>query len=457
MTISPLGLLLAALAGALLGGLAVALRLRGAADRARGEAAGRVAAAEALAENERVRRQDLDREMREVQTQRSSMAEALAVARRDAERSAEEIRRQQEFLETSRKELENSFKALAGAVLEGSTKQFLGFAEERFSRSKAEAEAALESRKQAIQTLLDPLRETMQKLESRTGEIERARIDAYAKIDEQITRLAEETVRLQEKTTTLQAALRGNTTRGRWGEIALRNIVELSGMTEHCDFTEQTALEGGGRPDMVVRLPGRRFIAVDAKAPLNAYLTALEATTEEDRNTALDRHVASLRGHVRDLASRDYAEGLGGKVDLVVLFLPGDPFLAAAFARAPDLQTEALRQKILIATPTTLMALLRTVAIYWQQQSLAENAERIAGAARTLYERAATFTDHLNNVGKGLRGAVEAYNRAVGSLERRLLPMGRQLEEMKVTEQSTRQLELPETVEEAPRQVSPPS
>jgi len=454
---SLLELLLAAAGGAALGGLAVALRLRGAADRARNETAGRVASAEALAESERTRRQEIDRELRTLQEDRSGISEALAVARRDAERAQEEIAKQREFLESTKKDMENTFKALATGVLEGSTRQFLGFAEERFSRSKSEAEAALEARKQAIQNLLDPLRETLTKLEARTGEIEQARTAAYAKVDEQIAHLAEVTLRLEDKTASLQAALRGNTTRGRWGEIALRNIVELSGMTEHCDFTEQTTLEDGGRPDMVVRLPGRRFIAVDAKAPLNAYLAALEAGSDEERNAALDRHVASLRGHVKELASRDYAEGLGGKVDLVVLFLPGDPFLAAAFARAPDLQAEALRLKVLVATPTTLMALLRTVAIYWQQRSIAENAERIATAARTLYERASVFADHLNQVGNGLRGAVDAYNRTVASFERRLLPMSRQLEEMKVTEQSTRQLELPETVEEAPRHASPSS
>jgi DNA recombination protein RmuC len=406
--------------------------------RIRLESASRVSTAEAIADNERTRR-----------------GEALAVARREVDRSELEIQGQREFLEHSKKELENSFKALATAVLEGNTRQFLGLAEERFNRSRTEARGDLEKRKQAIEALIDPLKEMLEKLENRTGEIERARVDAYAKINEQVHQLMEQTLRLEQKTTSLNVALRGSQVRGRWGEIALRNIAELSGMTEHCDFSEQETLPDARRPDMVVKLPGRRLIAVDAKAPLIAYLAALEETSESKRNEALDRHVSDLRGHIRALAGRNYAEGLNGKVDLVVMFLPGDPYLAAAFARAPDLQTEALRAKILIATPTTLIALLRTVAIYWQQRSVAENAEQIAAVARKLYERAAVFADHLEKMGKGLRGAVDAYNQAVSSFERRLVPMGRQLEDMKVTEHTTRQLELPEGVEEMPREVSP--
>jgi DNA recombination protein RmuC len=227
--------------------------------------------------------------------------------------------------------------------------------------------------------------------------------------------------------------------------------VELAGMTEHCDFEEQPTLSDGRRPDLVVHLPGSRSIAVDAKTPLSAYLAALEATTETERNRQLDAHVQSLRGHIQTLASREYAENVEGDIDLVVLFLPGDPFLSAAFARAPDLQTEALRSKVLLATPTTLIALLRTVAIYWQQEAMAQNAERIAAVARELYARAVTFSEHIDEVGKGLRGAVESYNQAVGSFERRLVPMARQLEALKATEGARRPLPSLQTLEDLPR------
>jgi len=233
--------------------------------------------------------------------------------------------------------------------------------------------------------------------------------------------------------------------------MALRNVVELAGMTEHCDFEEQPTLDDGRRPDMVVHLPGSRHIAVDAKTPLTAYLSAVEATDETERSRGFDAHVQALRGHIQTLASRDYAENVEGEIDLVVLFLPGDPFLSAAFARAPDLQVEALRSKVLLATPTTLVALLRTVAIYWQQKAMAENADHIAEVARELYNRAVKFSSHLEEVGKGLRGAVNAYNQAVGSFERRLVPMARQLETLKATEGVRQSLPLLEGLEDEPR------
>ena len=224
-------------------------------------------------------------------------------------------------------------------------------------------------------------------------------------------------------------------------------------MTRHCDFLEQTTVDDGGRPDMTVKLPGGRFVAVDAKAPLAAFLEASEATNDAARNAALDQHVRALRQRVRTLAARQYADALPGDVDLVVMFLPGDPFLSAAFERDPDLQVDAMRDKVLIATPTTLVALLRTFAVYWQQQSLAENAQAIADVAQELYDRAAKFSEELSNMGRGLGQALDAYNRAVGSFERRLLPMGRRLDEMKVAEQSRRQLETPQPIDDEVRRL----
>jgi len=319
------------------------------------------------------------------------------------------------------------------------------------ARTRSEAENDLEKRKQAIQSMLDPLKEALTKFEARTGDIEKARVNAYAQIDVQVRALAEQTVRLQEKTTSLDTALRGNQVRGRWGELALRNIVELAGMTEHCDFFEQQTIEGGGRPDMLVRLPGGRFIAVDAKAPLHAYLEAMETNSEKERAAALSRHVSDLRGHIRQLASREYAAGLEGSLDLVVLFLPGDPYLSAAYGRDPNLQTDALASRILITTPTTLVALLRTVAIYWRERSLAENAEEIAKGARDLYERVARFGQHLEKMGRGLASAVDAYNRAVASFEHRLVPLGNRLKDLRISGRGKRQLTAPRAVDTALR------
>jgi DNA recombination protein RmuC len=202
---------------------------------------------------------------------------------------------------------------------------------------------------------------------------------------------------------------------------------------------------------MTVKLPGGRHIVIDAKAPLSGFLEANEASNEADRGVALQRHVKALRSHIKELAGRDYESTLESSVDLVVLFLPGDPFLSAASGIDPNLQVDALRSKVLIATPTTLVALLRTVAIYWQQRSLAENAEEIAKTANLLYERAAKFGEELSGIGKGLASAVDGYNRAVGSFERRLIPMGNRLEQMKVTAQSKRELTNPEPVNGLPR------
>jgi DNA recombination protein RmuC len=417
----------------------------------RGSWARRVAALETALDGEARRRRELESSSQALDAERSQLLQDLAVARSELETRDGELASQLEFVEATKRDIENTFKALASNALEGNTRQFLELAEERLARTRSDAENDLEKRKQAIQSMLDPLKDALTKFETRTGEIETARVNAYAQIDVQVRALAEQTVRLQEKTTSLDTALRGNQVRGRWGELALRNIVELAGMTEHCDFFEQQTIEGGGRPDMLVRLPGGRFIAVDAKAPLQSYLEAMEATSEKERAAALARHVSDLRGHIRQLASREYAAGLEGSLDLVVLFLPGDPYLSAAYGRDPDLQTDALASRILITTPTTLVALLRTVGIYWRERSLAENAEEIAKGARDLYERVARFGQHLEKMGRGLASAVEAYNRAVASFEHRLVPLGNRLKDLRVSGRGKRQLTAPRAVDTALR------
>jgi len=421
----------------------------------------RLAAAQALStatasiEHERERRHSAEARLQDAETTLRNLDRELAVTRQRAEETARIAEEQKRFLDHSQEQIENSFRALAAEALEGSSEQFLKLAEQRLATQRTSAAADLEERKQAIETLLLPLRDTLKSLDSKTTDMERSRLEAYSRIDEQIEMLSSATSNLQEKTTSLATALRGSQTRGRWGELALRNIAELAGMTAHCDFHEQMTLDDGGRPDMTVRLPGGRMIPVDAKAPLTAYLEANDANDEKTRRDALMRHAKALRHHVRALSSRNYETQTEGDVDIVVMFLPGDPYLSAAFAADPELQVEALRSKVLIATPTTLVALLRTVAIYWQQQSTAENAEAIATTARELYDRAAKFGEELIGVGRGLKTALDAYNRAVGSFDRRLRPMAKRLEELKVTEQSKRSLTAPNVIEDPPREVDP--
>ena len=451
---SLLPLLLSFLVGAIVGAAVSFLLKAGRSQSKLLEATAELSAARAAAQIEEARREELQTQLEEARSGLSELGNQVAVAREREVKAEQLIAELKTFSEQSRAELENRFKALAAEALAGSSKQFLNLAQERLNTSEERARADLEERKTAIETLLSPLRETLGKLDEKTLLIEKARVDAYSRIDQQVKQLAQATQTLQDRTTTLATALKSSQVRGRWGEIALRNVAELAGMTNHCDFEEQTTVGDGKRPDMMVNLPGGRKIAVDAKAPLTDYLAASEATDEASREAALTRHVKALRGHVKALADRNYAASIGTDLDLVVLFLPGDPFLSAAFAKDPDLQVEALRSKVLIATPTTLVALLRTVAIYWQQRSMAENADAIAAAARELYDRASKFGVELEGVRKGLKSALDAYNRAVGSFDRRLLPMGRRLAELKVSEQSKRDLTAPEPIDEEPRRIS---
>ena len=444
---------LGVLAGGLVGFWVATLRAKARLAAAGSETATRLATLEQSLDAERVRRTEAETELHEVERARSELDRELVRTQERVEQANRLMEEQKAFLEKSRKELEDSFQALAARALQGNTDRFLELAEQRWTTTREQAKHDLETRQKGIETLLEPLKETLGKLETRTTEIEKARQGAYEGLTEHLRWLRDATTGLRDETTGLTRALRGSQARGRWGEIALRNVVELAGMTEHCDFTEQEGTVDGTRPDLTVKLPGERVIAVDAKVPMTAYLDAVDASDPKARSSALTEHVRAVRAHVRALASRDYAESLGTEVDLVVLFLPGDPFLAAAFGEDPELQVEALRSKVLLATPTTLVALLRTVAIYWQQRAIAENAQHIADTAKELYERAAIFGEHLDRAGKGLSTAVEAYNAAVGSFRSRFLPMGQKLMDLKAVDRPKRKLEVPRELEDVPRDV----
>jgi DNA recombination protein RmuC len=458
MTLSPLvlgaALVIALLIGGAVAWIVASARSRVTRAKAEADLGARISAESARADHEAERRESLDQELARVREARDELDRQVAAAGVQIRTAQERLEEQKEFIASSRKEFEDTFKALSATALEGSSKQFLELAEQRWKTSRQEAAADLEKRKQAIETMLAPLKETLKNLDAKTADIEKERRGAYDGLKEHLSQLQKATATLQDKTTSLDTALRGTQVRGRWGELALRNIAELAGMTEHCDFTEQTTTDEGKRPDMVVRLPEGRFIAVDSKVPLSGYLKAVEASDEEGRQAGLKEHVQAVRNHIRTLAAREYAATLEGDVDLVVLFLPGDPFLAAAFSEDPDLQVEAIGSRVLLATPTTLVALLRTVAIYHQHLALAENAREIGDVAGQLYDRAAKFGEDLARAGRGLKTAVDAFNAAVGSFERRLLPMGQKLESLKVTEHTKRRLEAPNALAEGPRPVT---
>lgn len=459
MEAAGLGLPLAALiTGLLLGFLAAwVVRLRplemalvearartGELERRAGEAedARRRCEEEARGLREEVRR--LDAEKREVEG-------TLEAERRAHAARIEELR------ETGR-QLEEKFAALADEVLGRNSAKFLELVSERFRTHSTEAERSLEARKREIEELIRPVREALEKFEHRVGEIEKAREGAYRAVSEQVRLLAESHQRLERYTASLVQALRRPQVRGRWGEYQLRNVVELAGMSEHVDYVLQAAQEGGDgrlRPDAVIRLPGGKTVVVDAKTPLDAYLTAVEAQSEEERRAALDHHARQLRAHVQMLASKEYWRQFSDAPDFVVMFVPGEAFYAAAVERDPTLFEYALERRVLITTPSTFVALMKAIAFGWQQEKIAESARQVAEAARELYNRIGTFLDHMNRLGRALSSAVDHYNRAVGSLESRVLPQARRFAELGVTPAGER---LPEagSIERVPRQLHAP-
>jgi DNA recombination protein RmuC len=312
-------------------------------------------------------------------------------------------------------------------------------------------EAAAQSQ-EAVSRAVAPLHETLWRYEQRVAELERERVDAYAQLRTEVRAVHEVSGALRKETGQLVAALRAPQVRGRWGEHQLRRIVEAAGMLEHCDFVEQAAGctdEGGVRPDLVVKLHGGRSVVVDAKAPFEAYLAAMEARDERGRNAQLDAHARALRSHVDGLSAKTYWRAFEPTPEFVVLFVPADPFLDAALQRDPTLLEHAFTRNVVLATPATLVALLRTVAYAWRQEALTRNALAVHLLGRELYARLATLGDHVGKLGMALGGAVTAYNRAVGSLESRVLVSARKLAELGV---SGEPLTEPAQVELAPRQ-----
>ncbi|MEV0718561.1 DNA recombination protein RmuC [Asanoa sp. NPDC050611] len=316
-------------------------------------------------------------------------------------------------------------------------------------------EATVQSQ-EAVARAVAPLHDTLRRYELRVAELERERVDAYAELREQVRAMSTVSGELRTETKQLVAALRAPQVRGRWGEHQLRRIVEAAGLLEHCDFAEQVTASTdhqGVRPDLVVRLHGGRSVVVDAKAPFDAYLTAMEARDERSRDQHLDAHARQLRAHVDGLAAKSYWSAFAQSPEFVVLFVPADPFLDVALQRDPTLLEHAFARNVVLATPATLVALLRTVAYSWRQEALARNAVSVHELARELYGRLATLGDHVGKLGSALGTAVTSYNRAVGSLEARVLVSARKLADLGV---SGDDLVVPAQVESTPRQLQAP-
>jgi len=374
--------------------------------------------------------------------ERECHAEALGTARAEVlslqavlehERGAAEERRI--ATEEVRRQLVGEFAELSRQALEQNNTQFLELADARMAHSQQVARGDLDQRTQAIEQLLTPLRDQLGRYEQGLRLLELERQKAYTGLSEQVRTLTQSQDKLQSETRNLVTALRSPATRGRWGEMQLRRVVEMAGMVEHCDFEQQVTTEGADgrlRPDMVVTLPGARHVVVDAKVPLQAFLDANDATDEADRRAHLVVHARQLRTHVDSLSKKAYWEQFEDSPEFVVAFVPGDALLAAALEHDPSLLEHAVSHHVLLATPTTLIALLRTVAYGWQQEALAENAREVQDMGRELYKRLATFGEHMARTGRSLGGAVESYNKAVGSLERNVFPQARRFHELGV-------------------------
>ncbi|MCC5795251.1 MAG: DNA recombination protein RmuC [Chromatiales bacterium] len=339
---------------------------------------------------------------------------------------------------------------LASESLERNSATFLKLATEHLGVHQARAQASLTEREQAVASLVQPIRDALSRTSQQLEELEKARHAAFGSIRAQLEGVQSSQQALQAETRNLVTALRRPEVRGRWGEMTLRRIAEMAGMVEHCDFNEQVSTaDGSQRPDMLVRLPGGGVLVIDVKTPLDAYLAALEAPDEEARQQALQRHARNLQQRVRELAAKAYWAAFDSSPEMVILFVPGDQFLSAALDQQPGLIEAAMNQRVVLATPGSLMALLTTVAHGWRQLVLAENAQRIRELGEDLYNRMATFSNHLGKLGRQLDSSVGSYNQAVGSFERMVLPGARKLVELGI--RSNQAVASPTPVETRPR------
>lgn len=364
-------------------------------------------------------------------------------------------------LEQANEQIKDNFANLSKHALKENRESFLSLAQTELSHHLQKQHLAskmdLDKREQSIASMVKPIKDALSKADAQLREIEKERVANVGSLKQQLHTLAETQSALQSETRNLVTALRRPEVRGQWGEMTLKRIAELSGMVEHCDFTEQTSVQtddGLQRPDLIVRMPDHRELVVDAKTPLDAYLTAVQASTEADREEALKNHAKIVKNRIKELAQKSYWKQFKNAPDYVVLFIPGEQFLSSALDVDHNLMEYALSNRIILSTPTSLVALLRAVAFGWRQHSVAENAEHIQQLGEALYHRISTFTEHMNKLSGHLDKSVEFFNKAVGSVERNILPSARKLTELGIEEKKT--LSDPQSIERKARQLDEP-
>lgn len=381
------------------------------------------------------------------------LAVELAVAQSQIKTQEQLERERAASLEHAMTKLTSSFDSVAGQSLRANSEVFLKLAREHLGAHQQTAAATLTEREKAIETLVAPIREALLKTEQQIQRIEKERAESFGNLRASIESVTLGQQALQRETRGLVTALRRPEVRGQWGELTLKRLAELAGMVDHCDFTEQVHAratdDAAIRPDMIVHMPDGRDLVVDVKTPLDAYLDAVDAPTDEARGIALKRHAKAVEERVRQLSAKSYWAQFDKSPDFVILFIPGDQFLSAALTENPSLLEDAIRQDVIITTPSSLIALLKAVAYGWRQTALAQNAETIRTLAEDLYKRLGVFAGHLTKLGRNLGQSVDAFNSAVGSLERQVLPGARKFTELGV--RPDREIEMVEPVDKLTR------
>lgn len=446
------GLVTGLLLGGLLAWLWSSARLRAETQAKLIDAAERTQRAEASVAELRKQTEEERAELTRLRDQLASTQQARTAADTRNEETLKSLQEQKALLSQARSEMAEAFKALSGEALKTNNEAFLSLARTSFERLHAEAKGDLSQRQQAIDETVKPLQDALSRYESQIHLLEQSRQSAYGGLDQHLKSLADSHQKLQQETGNLVKALRAPAVRGRWGEITLKRVAELAGMVAHCDFTEQVSVEGDDgrlRPDMVVQLPGSRQIVVDAKAVLSAYLEAHEAQDEAQRLDRLRQHAVQVRTRLDQLSAKAYWAQFPQAPEFVVLFLPGEHFLGAALEQDPTLIEDGFARSVVIATPTTLIALLRAVAYGWRQEQLGEHAQQVARLGKDLYERMAVLVGHLEDVGQALDKSVKSYNRAVGSISDRLLPTARKFKELGIA--SDKEVAQLEPIDSVPR------